>query len=792
MVRRIAPISGQEWVGGRVTLPLYVTEGEPFRPEGDMWLELPSRRIVGWTLLDPKEPRPSVADTLRQAIAKPMAGPPRRPARVRVRDAVLANEVRAALGDEAEVAVAPTPELDEMVRLFVESLPEGDEPDSYFEDGRVPPEAVERLFRTAALLYRAAPWKTAHDEQLLRLDVPELGVRGACISVIGALGRSLGLLIFPSLAEFEAHMRIATSYMERGAIPDGPIDLGSSLLSLTFDRAGDLPASMRREVRAHGWPVEGPAAYPRVQHRERDGLPRPLTEVDVRIATACAGALTAFAAKHRESFRLAPFAPISESYTGETELTVRLTVPYGAWPLFEDDEDVFPPEAGSGAVPAVGRNDPCPCGSGKKYKKCHRQADAAPAVAPIHALDRRLAEQMLRYAKRRFGEEELSRATEDFDDAEESAQLFVPWFLHHFQVQGRPVADWFLDERGKYVTAAERSWLEAQARTWLGVWEVRAVEPGRSMILEDLLSGERREVREASASRLLVARDAVLGRVTDHGGEAVITGTHPRALPPLEAAEVVRRVRSRLRLKRAVPIERLRPEGLGRYLIERWEETVEELEERFSVPPMLCNTDGDELLLTTDHFAFDPALRAELEARLASLEGVSAPEEGEEAPSYAFVREENVKHPEWESTLLGTAWLSDGALRIETNSVQRADALRERVEEVAGGLIRHRTREHTDPRALYGRAVERGEPPPREPAPQEAEAFLREQKERHYAHWIDEPLPALDGQTAREAIGTARGRERVDALLKSLENYEAREPAAVRFDFGPMRRELGL
>ena len=24
-----------------------------------------------------------------------------------------------------------------------------------------------------------------------------------------------------------------------------------------------------------------------------------------------------------------------------------------------------------GAVPRVGRNDPCPCGSGKKYKHCH-------------------------------------------------------------------------------------------------------------------------------------------------------------------------------------------------------------------------------------------------------------------------------------------------------------------------------------------------------------------------------------------------------------------------------------
>ncbi len=26
-------------------------------------------------------------------------------------------------------------------------------------------------------------------------------------------------------------------------------------------------------------------------------------------------------------------------------------------------------------LPRVGRNDPCPCGSGKKYKKCHMLTD---------------------------------------------------------------------------------------------------------------------------------------------------------------------------------------------------------------------------------------------------------------------------------------------------------------------------------------------------------------------------------------------------------------------------------
>jgi tetratricopeptide (TPR) repeat protein len=32
---------------------------------------------------------------------------------------------------------------------------------------------------------------------------------------------------------------------------------------------------------------------------------------------------------------------------------------------------------------AAGRNDPCPCGSGKKYKKCHLQPDEAASIAPV-------------------------------------------------------------------------------------------------------------------------------------------------------------------------------------------------------------------------------------------------------------------------------------------------------------------------------------------------------------------------------------------------------------------------
>ena len=39
------------------------------------------------------------------------------------------------------------------------------------------------------------------------------------------------------------------------------------------------------------------------------------------------------------------------------------------------------PQTVSNGAPKVGRNDPCPCGSGKKYKKCHGREDDEQASA---------------------------------------------------------------------------------------------------------------------------------------------------------------------------------------------------------------------------------------------------------------------------------------------------------------------------------------------------------------------------------------------------------------------------
>ncbi|MBQ2707482.1 MAG: SEC-C domain-containing protein [Clostridia bacterium] len=54
----------------------------------------------------------------------------------------------------------------------------------------------------------------------------------------------------------------------------------------------------------------------------------------------------------------------------------------GAAQLFHGIEVVHPVGVNGTAparTPKVGRNDPCPCGSGKKYKKCCGRGDDAEA-----------------------------------------------------------------------------------------------------------------------------------------------------------------------------------------------------------------------------------------------------------------------------------------------------------------------------------------------------------------------------------------------------------------------------
>jgi hypothetical protein len=125
--RRLRPgnaETGCEWVGGLLAPPFFVTDAEePYRAQIALWLELPEGLIVGQELTAPADAEGALGRALSAALERPLAGSPRRPSRIRVADSDLAAEIRPIVGNEVQIRVAPTLELDEVLVIMIEAMP---------------------------------------------------------------------------------------------------------------------------------------------------------------------------------------------------------------------------------------------------------------------------------------------------------------------------------------------------------------------------------------------------------------------------------------------------------------------------------------------------------------------------------------------------------------------------------------------------------------------------------------------------------------------------------------------
>lgn len=334
--RKTRPTSGtktrklraaEEWVGGRASMPAYVMEGGPFRPEIVLWLDATNDLIVGSELGKPGQPVDVIVDVLLAAIKKPMAGPPRTPSSVRVADPALAELLRSRLGSDVEIRVAPAPELDRVMALMTASFTRDDQAASYLEDGNVSAQTIGRFFKAAAKLWRVAPWKVVNDSQLLQLDCPELEARNKCISIIGNLGESYGILVFDSVGDYCVMAERGEAFAAGNPLED----LGTHLFSINFDRGSDIPKAMRREVAQYGWEVSDANAYPRVQWADPDKMLRPLVERDLVFATACAEAVADFFTAHSDEIEAGELKSARERvFLGDLpgQPTVELNAPH--------------------------------------------------------------------------------------------------------------------------------------------------------------------------------------------------------------------------------------------------------------------------------------------------------------------------------------------------------------------------------------------------------------------------------------------------------------------------------
>ena len=101
-------------------------------------------------------------------------------------------------------------------------------------------------------------------------------------------------------------------------------------------------------------------------------------------------------------------------------------------------------------------------------------------------------------------------------------------------------------------------------------------------------------------------------------------------------------------------------------------------------------------------------------------------------------------------------------------------------------------------RADLGRSPARARQQPPQPSgvpPEVERQVISKAMDDHYHRILGEPIPSLGNRSPRSAATTPKGREKVVAWLKMLENHgaalRADDPMA-GYDFGWMWRELGV
>src|SRR5690606_34892320 len=138
--------------------------------------------VLAHALREEGEDPTAIAQALGEAMAAPLAGPPRQPDAVRIEDEQDEDAVSAVLPPSVPVSVAPCPEIEDVLESMGETLAtEETEVPSYFEGGRVGAEAVQDFFAAAENLYRIAPWKFVDETVSFHVDIPDLGIRDACL-----------------------------------------------------------------------------------------------------------------------------------------------------------------------------------------------------------------------------------------------------------------------------------------------------------------------------------------------------------------------------------------------------------------------------------------------------------------------------------------------------------------------------------------------------------------------------------------------------------------------------------
>ncbi|MGD9247688.1 MAG: SEC-C metal-binding domain-containing protein [Desulfobacteraceae bacterium] len=452
----------------------------------------------------------------------------------------------------------------------------------------------------------------------------------------------------------------------------------------------------------------------------------------------------------------------------------------------------------------IGRNDLCPCGSGKKFKRCclgkglstsgFRQEERWSAL-----------EKLEQFVTLQMKEEEQEAYDIFYDKLDESFDALAPewleqsypvydmWlYVDHRLSKNAYLVDRFL-EQNPSISPGERLYLELLRNSTMRLYEIVDLSPGESVTLRDVLNDNRTTVHEQQGSRSMHKYGLIAARIIAFGP----SGKPEMEMGVFQIPDLIRKPVISQLTSHHKAYRRKHPQAreteffkeMTPFLHDAWISCI------LNPPiPRMTNTDGEDIVETSVRFAVDDSVCLE-----AAFDGAKAIERTLEGKSTWIWTGNNQKE---KPVTLGQLILKGKTLTLTCNSTQRAERGRHMIEAMAAGAVRYRTTVRENLEKKLREAIRSGaatDPFPEssneETLPRDVqEALVLDAMGRHYRNWLDEKIPALDDYTPREAAADAALQPKLFDLMHGLEGFyqKALQDSQPAYDPSWMWKELGF
>jgi hypothetical protein len=349
----------------------------------------------------------------------------------------------------------------------------------------------------------------------------------------------------------------------------------------------------------------------------------------------------------------------------------------------------------------IGRNDPCHCGSGRKYKKCCLPHDEVISFdqreqQKLHRIAEQTVSLLMYFADQLFGATFLDYAWSEYvsvaleplsmETAPEAPSSFIPWVLFDYSPtsdRGESFALSFLETNGADLDPFQRKFLTEACRAPMTFWQIEDVEPGRSLTLQDLFTNARHIVQEEKLSTILSTGDVIYSRVVALEGSAMIFGMAACFLPEDFLLDIVD-FRNEVFGSRKITNFDLKSQE------EDLRELYFELRDAVLNPELpVENADGESFVLNALTYELNCSVRDAFnqlqslnstDSDLMMLADATYDESGEmTAIEFPWIRKEDRQQGSVESTILGSFELKTGSLMVAVNSDERAQVIQEEI-----------------------------------------------------------------------------------------------------------------